>query len=71
MPSATDGRNEQRDGMSLRDYFAAKALHAYTTHWFFGLIIIGPETTKRAAQIAYERADAMLSARLQTQEGKE
>jgi hypothetical protein len=45
------------DGMTLRDYFAAKALagmaSAYHEHW----------TVERAAEAAYELADAMLKER--------
>lgn len=54
-----DGHTEQfaSIGMSLRDYFAAKALggmaSAYHEHW----------TPERAAEAAYELADAMLKAR--------
>jgi len=44
------------DGMTLRDYFAAKAMHArlttYTGTWFEGV-----------AEEAYKAADAMLKAR--------
>lgn len=44
------------DGMTLRDYFAAKAMHArlttYTGTWFEGV-----------AEEAYKAADAMLKER--------
>lgn len=47
------------DGMTLRDYFAAKAMHAHAisgrNYWS-----ASPEQT---AQKAYEYADAMLEAR--------
>lgn len=51
---------EASEGMTLRDYFAAKALQALVGRW--------NEGTKTHAQIttqqAYEYADAMLIARL-------
>ena len=44
-------------GMSLRDYFAAKAMQGFASH-------IGPSMTfESRAKIAYEWADAMLKAR--------
>jgi hypothetical protein len=42
------------DGMSLRDYFAAKAMQR---------IPFGEYETIKVAKIAYETADAMLEAR--------
>jgi hypothetical protein len=45
------------DGMSLRDYFAAKAMQGFAAY-------IGPSMTfESRAKIAYEWADAMLKAR--------
>ena len=55
-----DGEWAKRDGMTLRDYFAAKALQG---------ICAAPEhldrigSFKNAAATAYELADAMLAAR--------
>ena len=50
-------------GMSLRDYFAAKAMNAFVT----GLLSDGEPVTqsdnKDIARRAYEIADAMLAAR--------
>lgn len=43
-------------GMSLRDYFAAKAMAAY-------LPGCGTASMSRVSQVAYEMADAMLAAR--------
>lgn len=40
-------------GMTLRDYFAAKAMCVLMPHW----------SDEEAAQMAYEMADAMLKAR--------
>jgi len=49
---------EHNDGMSLRDYFAAKALS--------GLLCGNDDPiVVRCAQLAYEVADAMLKAREQ------
>ena len=53
-----DGQWAKRDGMTLRDYFAAKALQ--------GLIGTGTERGMiydRVAEVAYMYADAMLKAR--------
>lgn len=50
------------DGMTLRDYFAAKAVHAYladpNASWGF-------QELDKAAGCAYRVADAMLKARKQ------
>lgn len=54
---------EGHDGMSLRDYFAAKALQGLCAH-ISGPIGVGRETPVQAhARAAYEYADAMLKAR--------
>ena len=46
-----------KTGMTLRDYFAAKAMQGFAAY-------IGPSMTfESRAQIAYEWADAMLKAR--------
>jgi len=50
----------QSHGMTLRDYFAAKAVQALAMHEEYP-----PE---RAASTAYEHADAVLKARRETQE---
>lgn len=65
------------EGMSLRDYFAAKAMHALMTEpsWGNGSSSMvhawakdsrtKPGTPERYALVAYEMADAMLKAREQ------
>lgn len=45
------------DGMTLRDYFAAKALEQH------GFLIRPYDTTDEAAKDCYRMADAMLKAR--------
>lgn len=53
-----DGLVEPQDGMSLRDYFAAKAMQA--------LMTTATETGwPTLAKYAYEVADAMLKARME------
>lgn len=47
-------------GMSLRDYFAAKAMHALISH---GVQVDGFATMNNAAKDAYRMADAMLAER--------
>lgn len=46
-------------GMTLRDYFAAKALNAYLSdiEWRYDTTVV------EAAEAAYQMADAMLKAR--------
>jgi len=45
------------EGMTLRDYFAAKAMQGFATK-------LGPEATfETRASVAYQWADAMLKAR--------
>lgn len=63
-PVAGSDHNYAEEGMSLRDYFAAKALQG----WLAGYsadevhpVVAG--STARVAQMAYIMADAMLEAR--------
>jgi len=49
-------------GMTLRDYFAAKAMQGLIHHFDFGTFRNDPE---RLAGWAYDAADAMLKAREQ------
>ena len=53
----------QGHGMSLRDYFAAKALPAYLSHVSDGGSAILSRCYAEAAKEAYEIADAMIKAR--------
>lgn len=48
-------QGEEQEGMTLRDYFAAKAMQALTSN----MDLSYDET----AEMAYEQADAMLKAR--------
>lgn len=65
--SATDDRREQRDGMSLRDYFAAKALPAVVAAYIeaSGRCIGTDHIHHNCAAHAFKMADAMLKAREQ------
>ena len=49
-------RSERNEGMTLRDYFAAKAFNAL-------LMTRGDSLTQEIARAAYDYADAMLKAR--------
>lgn len=49
-----------RSGMSLRDYFAAKALQGLLAS------LDSEDTVQGVAQAAYSMADAMLKARIET-----
>ena len=46
-------------GMTLRDYFAAKAMHAFLIEVYFS----PPDDLRKVAVLAYRQADAMLKAR--------
>ena len=53
-------------GMSLRDYFAAKALHAAWCTWDAGYFDLNKNSETAVSDIAtlsYQMADAMLKAR--------
>jgi len=61
-PSPRDPKTGSDDkGMSLRDYFAAKAMQATINAWIQKSIY--PETDELVASNAYAMADAMLEAR--------
>jgi hypothetical protein len=53
--------NTHEFGMTLRDYFAAKAMEAFMSGWISREIY--PETDMVIAEHAYSMADAMLAAR--------
>jgi hypothetical protein len=53
--------NTHEFGMTLRDYFAAKAMQAFMSGWIGRDIY--PETDMVIAEHAYSMADAMLKAR--------
>lgn len=68
-PNYHGGYSSANDGMTLRDYFAAKAMHALYTSTF-EYVFTGasrtPEYVKlmdELAQDAYQVADSMLKAR--------
>ena len=54
----TTGNTEQSEGMTLRDYFAAKAMTGLLT-----AEIVGEYSNEHVAEISYRIADAMLEAR--------
>ena len=51
----------EHSGMTLRDYFAAKAMQSFMTVWMTQAKY--PETDLEVAKYAYAMADAMLEAR--------
>lgn len=57
----TPAHNFQNDGMTLRDYFAAKAMQATVQAWIIRNLY--PTTDFEMASNAYRVADAMLEAR--------
>ena len=51
-------------GMTLRDYFAAKALPSIIEDWYRDELYIGEEdNAEHIASLAYTMADAMIEAR--------
>ena len=54
-----------QDGMTLRDYFAAKAMQSAYLHWSNNEVVAKHWTTEGIAESAYAMADAMLAARSQ------
>jgi hypothetical protein len=52
-------------GMTLRDYFAAKAMQSYVGDEPFGdaCTFMGKDVNEEIARVAYKVADAMLKAR--------
>lgn len=56
-------RYEQEDGMTLRDYFAAKAMQGDIATYTGDLIYETPEWFEARALKWYDVADAMLKAR--------
>ncbi len=61
-----DGFNQPSPGMTLRDYFAAKALVGICHFWVQArteVSTIADPNPKIVAEMAYEFADAMLEAR--------
>jgi hypothetical protein len=60
--------NHEQDGMTLRDFFAANALHALiaANHWDttdIQLVRNIPDIRNKTANLAYQYADAMLHTR--------
>jgi len=56
-----EGWGSPQEGMTLRDYFAAKAMQSFMTVWMTQAKY--PETDLEVAKYAYSMADAMLEAR--------
>ncbi|WP_350024797.1 hypothetical protein [Providencia rettgeri] len=50
-------------GMTLQDYFAAKAMQSLITHFDYGCIGFNERYMNEFAKEAYQMADAMLKAR--------
>jgi hypothetical protein len=55
-PAHEYGFHKHQDGMTLRDYFAAKAMQGFAAN-------LGPSTFQSRANLAYQWADAMMKAR--------
>lgn len=63
-PAFPREHNAVSEGMSLRDYFAAKAMQAFVSRWAgHDSYNEGGISFARVSQHAYELADAMLAAR--------
>lgn len=49
--------------MTIRDYFASKALQSIITDGKLGKLLIHDEYIKKVSEMSYEYADAMMKAR--------
>ena len=58
----TDSQQGQ-SGMTLRDYFAAKALQSIITDGKLGKLLVHEDYIKKVSEMSYEYADAMIEAR--------
>ena len=58
--------SSRQRGMTLRDYFAAKAMQALINHPHKEPENFGPKAVPKLAGFAYEYADAMLAARVRS-----
>lgn len=65
-PNESHLYSEQRLGMSLRDYFAAKAMQPVIGYLIENGGAENPEDAAVIAQISYTMADAMLAERAKT-----
>ena len=59
--------DENNYGISIRDYFAAKAMQSYISDKEFvdACVFMEKDVKEEIARVAYEQADAMLEAREQ------
>ena len=70
-PTSPNSQNKHHTGMTLRDYFAAKALPIAADFWLKHYYVMHPEASmtdlvddmEEIACTAYELADAMLQER--------
>lgn len=62
-PFAFSDESKVSDGMTLRDYFAAKAMQSAYLHYSSEAEITKHWTSEGVAEAAYSMADAMLEAR--------
>lgn len=62
-PSEAYGNAPPHTGMTLRDYFAAKAMQGAIAHGLFNADKASSDYAEYVAHIAYIYADAMLRAR--------
>ena len=60
---ADNGHTMNQDGMTLRDYFAAKAMQPFLTGAVLPTKKDRDEWLPNLAEVAYEAADAMIEAR--------
>jgi hypothetical protein len=54
---------ECEEEMTLRDYFAAKAMQSIITDGKLGKLLIHDHYIKKVSEMSYEYADAMMEAR--------
>lgn len=66
--SSMDGAIAE-DGMTLRDYFAAKAMHALISYHGDKMYITDRDSRASLHLVAYEHADAMMTQRTKSTKG--
>ena len=66
-PHIDSGLGRFEEGMTLRDYFAAKAMQSYASDKEFvdACVFMEKDVKEEVARVAYAQADAMLKAREQ------
>lgn len=68
-PTSWASDSVTEDGMTLRDYFAAKAMHALISYHGDKMHITDRDSRVSLHLVAYEHADAMMTKRAKSTKG--